>query len=99
MNSLPIIDIAPLYHSDPAGWPQVAQQIDQACRQWGFFYIKGHPISAARIAELKAAAVDFFAHPDAEKLLIKAPIAGRVLAPPEVTDRTMDHMTKLVAWA
>lgn len=70
MNSLPIIDIAPLYHSDPAGWPQVARQIDQACRQWGFFYIKGHPISAARIAELKAAAVDFFARPDAEKLRI-----------------------------
>ncbi|WP_372867322.1 2-oxoglutarate and iron-dependent oxygenase domain-containing protein, partial [Pseudomonas sp.] len=70
MNSLPIIDIAPLYASDPAGWPQVARQIDLACRQWGFFYIKGHPISAARIAVLTAAAVDFFARPDAEKLCI-----------------------------
>lgn len=70
MNSLPVIDIAPLYHSHPAGWPKVARQIDQACRQWGFFYIKGHPISAARIAELQAAAVDFFARPDAEKLRI-----------------------------
>ncbi|MBB2497244.1 2-oxoglutarate and iron-dependent oxygenase domain-containing protein [Aquipseudomonas ullengensis] len=70
MNSLPIIDISPLYAADPAGWPAVAKQIDQACRDWGFFYIEGHPISAARIAELKAAAIDFFARPAEEKLRI-----------------------------
>ena len=65
--TLPIIDIAPLYASDPSGWPAVAQQIDHACRTSGFFYISGHPISPARIAALQAAAVDFFARPEAEK--------------------------------
>ncbi|MBM7062874.1 2OG-Fe(II) oxygenase [Pseudomonas sp. UL073] len=70
MNSLPIIDIAPLYTADEAAWLRVAKQIDAACREWGFFYIKGHPISASRIAELKAAAEDFFALPAEEKLRI-----------------------------
>lgn len=70
MNTLPIIDIAPLYSNDRNAWMDVARQIDHACRAWGFYYIKGHPIAPSRIAELKAAAVDFFARPDEQKLQI-----------------------------
>ncbi len=70
MESLPIIDIAPLYQGDRQGWLTVAKAIDHACRHWGFFYIKGHPISAQRIADLQAAAHAFFAQPLAEKLAI-----------------------------
>ncbi|WP_043307789.1 2-oxoglutarate and iron-dependent oxygenase domain-containing protein [Pseudomonas sp. ML96] len=70
MNTLPIIDIAPLYQDDQAAKLAVARQIDHACREWGFYYIKGHPIPDSRIAELKAAAVDFFARPAEEKLRI-----------------------------
>lgn len=70
MKTLPIIDIAPLYANDPDAWMVVAQQIDHACREWGFYYIKGHPIAPSRIAELKAAAEDFFARPAEEKLRI-----------------------------
>ena len=70
MNTLPIIDIAPLYQNDPAARQAVAREIDAACRHWGFYYIKGHPIPASRIAALKAIAEDFFARPDEEKLRI-----------------------------
>ncbi|TLP65488.1 MULTISPECIES: isopenicillin N synthase family dioxygenase [Pseudomonas] len=70
MNTLPIIDIAPLYLHDPSARQAVARQIDDACRHWGFYYIKGHPIPATRIAALKAAAEDFFARPLPEKLRI-----------------------------
>ncbi|WP_420232670.1 2-oxoglutarate and iron-dependent oxygenase domain-containing protein [Pseudomonas sp. ABY48] len=70
MNSLPIIDISPLYGDEPGAWQTVAEQIDRACRQWGFFYIKGHPISAARIAEVLDRAQHFFALPVEEKLKI-----------------------------
>lgn len=70
MNALPIIDIAPLYSTDRAAWLSVAQQIDRACREWGFYYIEGHPITPARIAALQAAAQDFFARPAEEKLRI-----------------------------
>ncbi|QIB05183.1 2-oxoglutarate and iron-dependent oxygenase domain-containing protein [Pseudomonas sp. FP2300] len=70
MNSLPIIDISPLYGDEPSAWQTVAEQIDSACRQWGFFYIKGHPISPARIAEVLDNAQRFFALPVEEKLKI-----------------------------
>ena len=70
MNSLPIIDIGPLYGDEPDAWQGVAEQTDRACRQWGFFYIKGHPISPARIAEVLGNAQRFFALPVEEKLKI-----------------------------
>lgn len=70
MNSLPIIDISPLYGDEPDAWQAVAGQIDRACRQWGFFYIKGHPISPTRIAEVLGNAQRFFALPVEEKLKI-----------------------------
>ncbi|MBH3338009.1 2OG-Fe(II) oxygenase [Pseudomonas mendocina] len=70
MNALPIIDIAPLYADDASAWPAVAEQIDRACRDWGFFYIVGHPISAERIDALLGAAKTFFAQPAEEKLKI-----------------------------
>lgn len=70
MNSLPIIDITPLYSDDDHAWQAVATQIDSACREWGFFYIKGHPISAGRIEEVQRQAREFFAQPSATKLKI-----------------------------
>ena len=70
MNQLPIIDIAPLYSDDQLAWQSIATQIDHACREWGFFYIKGHPISAARINAVLDNAQRFFALPAAEKLKI-----------------------------
>ncbi|AHL76085.1 2OG-Fe(II) oxygenase [Stutzerimonas stutzeri] len=70
MTQLPIIDIAPLYASDENGWQAVAQEIDAACRDWGFFYIRNHPISATRIAQLKDRAETFFGLPTEEKLPI-----------------------------
>lgn len=70
MNTLPLIDIAPLYGTDSAAWRDVATQIDAACRDWGFFYITGHGIAPERIDALLAAAKAFFALPEAEKLKI-----------------------------
>ncbi len=70
MSCLPIIDIAPLYADDASAWPAVAEQIDRACRDWGFFYIVGHPIGAERIDALLGAAKRFFALPADDKLKI-----------------------------
>ena len=70
MNALPIIDIAPLYADDALAWPAVAEQIDRACRDWGFFYIVGHPIGSERIDALLNAAKRFFALPADDKLKI-----------------------------
>jgi isopenicillin N synthase-like dioxygenase len=70
MDTLPIIDISPLYGLDAEASAQVSVAIDQACRHWGFFYIKGHPIRPARLAELMEAAKAFFAQPLDQKLRI-----------------------------
>ncbi len=70
MTTLPIIDIAPLYADDEHGRREVARQIDAACRDWGFFYIRNHPIGAERIRQLKEAAEHFFGLPAEQKLKI-----------------------------
>lgn len=70
MQHLPVIDIAPLYGNDADAWHEVAGQIDQACRTWGFFYIEGHPISAERLEALAEHAKHFFALSREEKLQI-----------------------------
>ena len=68
--NIPLIDISPLYQNDPAGKRKVANAIDNACQHSGFFYIKGHPISAERIHTMRTLAQDFFALPMAEKQAI-----------------------------
>lgn len=70
MQQLPIIDISPLYHPEQADAHLVAQAIDKACREWGFFYITGHPISAERIDAVQQQARAFFARPAPDKLRI-----------------------------
>lgn len=70
MNPLPVIDISPLYAQDDQAWHDVARRINAACREWGFFYIKGHPISAERIDQVIGSAQRFFAQPMSEKLKI-----------------------------
>ncbi|MDO6459407.1 2-oxoglutarate and iron-dependent oxygenase domain-containing protein [Granulosicoccaceae sp. 1_MG-2023] len=65
--NIPLIDISPLYKSDPGAIKQVADAIDKACRESGFFYITGHPISRERIREIRSLANAFFALPESEK--------------------------------
>jgi isopenicillin N synthase-like dioxygenase len=67
---LPIIDIAPLFDGDPAARAVVAAKIGEACRANGFFYIVGHGVPPAVLAELEAQSRAFFALPEPEKLQI-----------------------------
>ena len=43
-DSIPVIDIAPLYQPDLAGARAVADAIRRASIEAGFFYIKGHTV-------------------------------------------------------
>lgn len=61
--SLPIIDISALYTENKDAALDVARQLDDACRVWGFFYITGHNISKERIAALTEIAHKFFDSP------------------------------------
>ncbi len=67
---IPIIDISPLYSENANDWQEVANDIDLACRESGFFYVVGHSVTAQRIADLSNLYQQFFALPIEEKLKI-----------------------------
>lgn len=83
MGELPIIDVGPLV----AGWANRAEPstdeltaataIDRACRQVGFFLVRGHGVDPQHLAELDDLAQQFFAQPDAQKAAIAMANGGR----------------------
>lgn len=83
-KSIPLIDISPLLAKwdDPnmaqdQGITGVVKQLDQACREAGFFYVKGHGIPDSFIKEVRNVAHKFFSLPYEEKLKIKiSPTTG-----------------------
>ncbi|TXR51959.1 isopenicillin N synthase family dioxygenase [Reinekea thalattae] len=65
---IPLIDISPLYQeTETANKFSVAQAIDKACQESGFFYVTGHPISQQRIIEMRQLAEQFFSLPAEQK--------------------------------
>ncbi|XP_073274465.1 homoarginine-6-hydroxylase 2-ODD-C23 isoform X2 [Primulina huaijiensis] len=77
-KSIPLIDISPMVEKwdDPnmsldGGVAQVVQQLHQACREAGFFYVKGHGIPDFFLKEVRSIAHHFFNLPYEEKLKIK----------------------------
>ena len=76
MVEVPVIDIGPLAGGagDPAA---VASEIDDACREFGFFTVVGHAIDPRLRDRLDAASRSFFALDDTEKEGIAMARAGR----------------------
>lgn len=67
-QTLPVIDIGPLFSTDVKAQWTVVDAIGDAARNIGFFYIKNHTISEITIRSVYAQAQDFFALPQAQKL-------------------------------
>ncbi len=76
-ESLPVIDVAPLFGRDEAMRRTVADAIGRACRDNGFFYATGHGIDPVLLARLDRAAREFFALPESEKMNIAMARGGR----------------------
>ncbi|XP_050205932.1 probable 2-oxoglutarate-dependent dioxygenase At3g50210 [Mercurialis annua] len=81
-KSLPIIDVSSLLAKcddpDMASDPtvcEVVKQLDQACREVGFFYVKGHDIPDSLVKEVKILGHKFFNLPYEEKVKIKSSAA------------------------
>jgi len=75
---LPVIDVAPLAGGGSAtACAAVAEQIQAACRERGFFYVTGHGVPADLLDELAAAASEFFTLPAAAKMEIAMERGGR----------------------
>jgi isopenicillin N synthase-like dioxygenase len=76
--SLPVIDVGPLVNGSPAAAAAgLAEQIQAACQDRGFFYVTGHGVGASLLADLADASAEFFALPLADKLEIAMERGGR----------------------
>jgi isopenicillin N synthase-like dioxygenase len=73
MTAIPVIDLAPYFEGTKAERHAVAEQIDRACREIGFFLITGHGVAPDTIAQTYAMASGFFDLPLEEKLQIRQP--------------------------
>lgn len=76
MLELPLIDIGPLVTGSP-GRRSVAEEIGEACRDYGFFYITGHGVDEELQLRLERFSREFFAQPVERKLEIRMSRGGR----------------------
>ena len=81
MSSLPVIDFSPFLSSDssPERKRATAKEIDRACRDVGFFYLKNHGIPQELMQRMLENARTFFETATAEEkrlLAIKDPGDG-----------------------
>ena len=60
-DRLPIIDLEPMFGSDPAAIAQLATLVRNACTQVGFFYLRNHRVPRPVIDAVFAAARSYFA--------------------------------------
>lgn len=70
----PIIHIGSLIRTSAAGEPLAAEtvaQIRAACSEWGFFYVTGHGVDPALMAQFYAQKAAFFALPPAVKARVR----------------------------
>ena len=74
-DAVPTIDLGTIDH--PGGAESLAQQLDAACRDTGFFCIVGHGIDPALLGRMDAAARAFFALPEPTKSQIAMAGGGR----------------------
>lgn len=66
-ESIPEVDISPMFDDDPAGHAEVAEALRSACLEVGFFYLSGHGVPRPAIDDTIDAATTFFATPEEEK--------------------------------
>lgn len=76
MTAVPVIDLAPARGGSRGERARVAGAIDAACREIGFFAIRGHGVPEALVHRLHGLAHEFFALPLATKLAARHPVAG-----------------------
>jgi isopenicillin N synthase-like dioxygenase len=67
---VPVIDLTAMHSGDAAARRALADEIAQACVDLGFFYIVNHGIPSADIDAMFAAAVQFFALPQSERMAL-----------------------------
>lgn len=67
-KNLPVIDVSGLYSENEADRRAVAQQMGEAAKDSGFFYVTGHPVGRELRGKLIDATKSFFAWPHEQKM-------------------------------
>jgi isopenicillin N synthase-like dioxygenase len=75
VRSLPVIDVSPLVAGRDSA--DVGAAIHAACRDVGFFYVRGHGVDERLQVRLEVAAQRFFALPEDEKAAVAMAGGGR----------------------
>ena len=76
MIQVPVIDLTSARRGSGPDRRRVAEQIDEACREIGFFTITGHGVPEHIVDDLRRVAHEFFALPSAQKLAASHPVPG-----------------------
>lgn len=66
-DAVPIIDLTPWFHGDPAARRAIAKKVDLALQQSGFLLITGHDVPDELREAVRAASKKFFALPEPVK--------------------------------
>lgn len=74
--AVPVIDLSAFVDGDAADRELVAERIDRACREIGFFTIVGHGVPDAVIDSAHRTALEFFDLPLADRLAVVMPEPG-----------------------
>ena len=68
MTTIPVIDMSAFYNGDDNARAALARQVDETCRDVGFFTVAGHRVPPDLVTSLLQVAREFFALPLEEKL-------------------------------
>jgi isopenicillin N synthase-like dioxygenase len=70
-RAIPVIDVGPAFRGEPGGLEAVAARVADASERVGFFYVAGHGVDPAIVADAFAASREFHALPLEDKLALK----------------------------
>jgi isopenicillin N synthase-like dioxygenase len=70
-EGVPVIDVAALRREGAARCPETVARIGDACREWGFFQVRGHGFSEALRADFEREMREFFWLPTEEKARVR----------------------------
>ena len=73
---VPLIDLSPSYNGTFDGKKMVAEQINSACMDLGFFAITGHGVEMSLINEFRKISHEFFEQPLENKMKFTHPVDG-----------------------
>jgi isopenicillin N synthase-like dioxygenase len=76
LNEVPVIDLTGARDGGPGERRRVAREIDEACREIGFFAIVGHGVPDALVDDVRRCAHAFFELPETDKLAARHPVDG-----------------------